>query len=246
MENKVKIIRASKFNSTNFQLAYMPLVKDGYIKSIVKRISSSFGIEVPISFRSGNIQTWVLNICTIMSKGHISGEMALRQCHLMAGTDKEARQSVLLIVRTNPDLYHALATSWGLEADPNICKGQRLSKDLPCIASQDCFHTPRLTHTKITNNCDAHELITKLANVTTLFINIRFINDPSRRIEDPGMVSLLPGGSNCAYHVFPFAENGINPEMIKGLFSTIASKKLITGKKRAVSGGFRDQRDYSN
>jgi hypothetical protein len=205
---------------------FIPLIANGHLLRTLNKISSVFHLEMPASHRRTNIHKRVIDICGAMKRGTISGKMALRKCCLMAGADLTCRESTLYSSTGHPDIHHALAESWGMEACPKVPKGKPLSDNVSCTCSKDYFHTPHLAHIKIIEDGHARDLIFKLGSIKTLYMNIRHINDPSRFADDPGMVSILPMGSNGAFHIFPYAVDGVDPKIIKELLTAVASKTI--------------------
>jgi hypothetical protein len=103
-------------------------------------------------------------------------------------------------------------------------------------------------HIKIIKDSHARDLISKLGTIKILYMNIRHVNHPSRYVEDLGMVSILPMGSDGAYHIFPYAVDGVDTMVMKELL--IASKTLYGfGKSRMTAalgkftGDIKDVRD---
>jgi hypothetical protein len=249
-EEKIELIKTSKFRSLNFELTFIPLAADGHLTRSLNKISSVFHLEMPVLHRRANIHKHVIDICSAVRGGTISGKVALRKFGLMAGDDFTCRESALYSTTCNPDIHHALAASWGMEAFPEIPRGKPLSDSVSCTHSIDYFQTPCLAHIKIIKDGHAHDLISKLGTIKTLYMNIRHVNDPSCFMEDPGMVSILPMGSDGVYHIFPYAGDGVDPRIIKELLTAIASKTLYGfGKSRitAALGKFtediKDMRD---
>jgi hypothetical protein len=114
-----------------------------------------------------------------------------------------------------------------MAADHSVPQGKYLSDDVPCSGMRDCFHTPRFTHVKIESDAQAQKIIAILRKHSTLYMNTRNLNDPARYIDDPGMISFLPGGSHKVYHVFPYAANCLDKDTTRKLISAVASKQLF-------------------
>jgi hypothetical protein len=149
----------------------------------------------------------------------------------MAGGDREAKEAAMQVTGATPALHHALAVIWGMTADPSVPRGELLSNDAPCANKRDLFHTPRFSHVKIESDGQARAVISELRKSKTIYMNTRSLNDPSRFIEDPGMISFLPAGSHKAFHIFPYASNCLSTGMTRDLISTLVSKRLFVYSK---------------
>jgi hypothetical protein len=214
----------------------IPLAANGHLTRSLNKISSVFRLEMPASHGRAYIHKRVIDICSAVRGGTISGKMALRKFRLMAGDDLACRNSALYSTISSPDIHHALAVSWGMETFPGVPMGKYLSDSISCTHSIDYFHTPRLAHVKIIKNSHARDLISKLGTIKTLYMNIRHVKNPSRYVENPGMVSILPMASDGAYHIFPYAVDGVDPKVIKELLTAIAWKTLYGFGKSRMTG----------
>ena len=144
----MEALRMAKFASTDFELAYIPLISDGHIQFTMNKISSAFRLQMPIAYRRANIHKRIFDIGKMAKNGGISGMMAFRKCCMMAGDDVASREATLFITVAYRDLHHALAESWGMKADPKVPAGEPLSDDVLCTGIRDYFHVSRLHHTK--------------------------------------------------------------------------------------------------
>jgi hypothetical protein len=190
---------------------------------------------MPIAYRRANIHKRIFDICKMAKSGSISSMMAFRKCCMMAGDDVASRKATLFITIAHHDLHHALAESWGMKADPKVSAGKPLSDDVLCTGAHDYFHVSRLYHTKIMEDDQARDFIDMLSNVKTLYMNIRYINDPSRCVEDPGMMSFLPAGTSRAFHIFPYAANRVDPGLVADMIATVAGKAIYDyGRSRMM------------
>jgi hypothetical protein len=134
-----------------------------------------------------------------------------------------------------PSLHEALSKTWGIPMDPDVRAQNTLSEEVPCAKIRDFIHMPCYLHSKVVSHSQAHQLMRDLANVTVIYMNIRFLNEPCCFIEDPGMISFLPWGHQYVYHVFPYAKNCLSERTLRELITTVAAKKLY------VFGGPRHQ-----
>jgi hypothetical protein len=73
-EEKIKIIRTSKFRSINFELTFIPLAADGHITRSLNKISSVFHLEMPASHRRAFIHKRVIDICSAVRGGPSQGK----------------------------------------------------------------------------------------------------------------------------------------------------------------------------
>jgi hypothetical protein len=75
-EEKIELIRTSKFRSLSFELTFIPLAANGHLKRSLNRISSVFHLEMPASHRRAYIHKRVIDICSAVRRGTISGKKA--------------------------------------------------------------------------------------------------------------------------------------------------------------------------
>jgi hypothetical protein len=236
IQEKMSKLRETKFYSPKLELPYVKVTSDGYLKSSINRISSIHKIELPMNYRRKTIYQRTADSCGSIEKGNISGTTALKKCMLNAGIDSEARGIALDASKLYPPLHHALAKAWGLEADNILPSDQQLTKDVPCIAKQDYFHTREVAHTKILKDSQATNVILKLEKAKAVYMNSRFVNDPSRFMEDTGMFSFMIPGTKHAYHFFPDAQRCLSPQIMKQLAEALAAKRLyVWNQQRHVA-----------
>jgi hypothetical protein len=57
--------------------------------------------------------------------------------------------------------------------DPNVRAQNTLSEDVFCAKTKDC---PYALHSKVVSDSQAHQLMTDLAGVTVMYMNIRYLN----------------------------------------------------------------------
>jgi hypothetical protein len=99
MDFKLNKLRASKFHSIKFEIFYVKILTDRHLKRAIDELSSGFQIPYPIIYRRPQLQQYVVDICSLVKMGNISGDMAFRKCLLMIG-DETLDQRVALEAST--------------------------------------------------------------------------------------------------------------------------------------------------
>jgi hypothetical protein len=205
-------------------LDIMYTMSDNSLKLAINKISASFHVEMPATYRRSIVHGRVTELCYAVKAAVMSGKMAYRKCLLGAGTDEECKGAAMHVSAAIPSLHEAFSKTWGIPMNPDVRAQNTLSEDV--LKTKDFIHTPRYLHSKVVSDNQAHQLMTDLAGVTIMYMNIRYLNEPSRFIEDPGMISFLPWGHQYVYHVFPYAESCLSESVLRERIATVVAKKL--------------------
>ena len=230
MEKRVTRLKTGKFYTRKIESAYMKVITDGNLRGIIGKISRDFHLELPTTFRRTIAFQQASSICQAVTNGVLSSSMACHKMLLLTGMDQQMRDAVFHVSFGNPSLHHALAKAWEITPEVVVPVGEVLTEKVPCHEMKDFFHCDflpkQLQHVKTVNDDQIEEVFDEVAQATTIYMSMRYLNEPSRFIEDAGMVSFWLDEKLKAYHVFPHAGLAVSKEGLRQLMGVLARKKL--------------------